>query len=221
MAQLMSIQLKVFCSFFRMAVAKYPLGMVLGVQLAQAAQEDDCWRWPGPRQPAGQIWGGWMDGWVQAWLGLAPLLLQSQSLRLRGFTGYLTRGNSSPVLWLLWSLFVIKIHRSGRYNERQNLQNHQYPQQHFPAVHSCVTGGTSTLGDLWSNSAAEGGLCGSWDAGQPRSLFYLSLTLCTRCHQLGSCQSVASGTKDNGAGGRHGAIQPVQEAYTGDVKRVG
>lgn len=57
--------------------------------------------------------------------------------------------------------------------------------------------------------------------GMQNSLFYLSSTLCTRCYQLGSCQSTAAGTRHNGAGGRHGAIQPVQKAYIRDVKRVG
>lgn len=63
-----------------------------------------------------------------------------------------------------------------------------------------------------------GGTCGSWDAEQPHDLFFkFSLTLRTRCHQLGSYQSIAYGAENNGRE-RHGAIQPVQEVYIGRVK---
>lgn len=63
---------KDFQSFFRVAVAKYPLAMVLGTSPARAASEGGQWWCPGPTWPACPVWGGWM-GASMAWL--APSLL--------------------------------------------------------------------------------------------------------------------------------------------------
>lgn len=70
-----------------------------------------------------------------------------------------------------------------------------------PTEHSHGTGGTSTLCDPWCSSAVENCVA----AGRQNSLtvFFPSLTFCTRCHQLGSEQSVASVTRDNGAEEKH------------------
>lgn len=75
-----------------------------------------------------------------------------------------------------------------------------------PTEHSHGTGGGSTLGDPCSSSAVE--KCVVPGMQNSLTVFSTSVAFCTKCHQLGSEQSVASVTRDNGAEGSHGAIQP-------------